>query len=199
MRAGQIVEALGGSSPDIYVLCFTTLNCLGRLACGFLSEYALHRYGVLRYSCGSSFCLSSGQHAQDASALILCSRALRNEDTSCILSATAVISHATRQSRISPVALPECTSHLHSPALRCCLLGWTGRSSQYIWRPAPQQWPLQSPLLRTSCCCRWLLWAACSSERNGATFCDPRGNCYGALAHQVSRCILVHAGSHADT
>lgn len=47
---GQHVEALGGreGGQEVYVLLFATFNCLGRMMCGFGSEWLLHKYGVPR-------------------------------------------------------------------------------------------------------------------------------------------------------
>lgn len=48
---GQHVEALGSQQggQEVYVLLFATFNCLGRMLCGFGSEWLLHRYAVPRY------------------------------------------------------------------------------------------------------------------------------------------------------
>ena len=49
-RAGQHVEALGGKpgGQEVYVLLFATFNCLGRMVCGFGSEWLLHRFAIPR-------------------------------------------------------------------------------------------------------------------------------------------------------
>lgn len=48
--AGQHVESLGGAEggQEVYVLLFATFNCLGRMVCGFGSEWLLHRYALPR-------------------------------------------------------------------------------------------------------------------------------------------------------
>lgn len=48
--AGQQVEALGGQpgGQEVYVLLFATFNCLGRMVCGFGSEWLLHRFALPR-------------------------------------------------------------------------------------------------------------------------------------------------------
>lgn len=47
---GQHVEALGAKpgGQEVYVLLFATFNCLGRMVCGFGSEWLLHRFAVPR-------------------------------------------------------------------------------------------------------------------------------------------------------
>ena len=47
----QIVEALGGDrqAQGVYVLLFTTVNTLGRMAGGYLPERLLHARGTPRY------------------------------------------------------------------------------------------------------------------------------------------------------
>jgi len=44
------VEALGGreGGQEVYVLLFATFNCLGRMICGFGSEWLLHKFAVPR-------------------------------------------------------------------------------------------------------------------------------------------------------
>ena len=48
--AGQHVEALEAKpgAQDVYVLLFTTFNCLGRMLGGFGSEWLLHKYACPR-------------------------------------------------------------------------------------------------------------------------------------------------------
>lgn len=47
---GQLVESLGGAADgqDVLVSLFSIFSAAGRLACGFLPEVLLRRYGVPR-------------------------------------------------------------------------------------------------------------------------------------------------------